>query len=59
MSNKVIASTQIQGLSDVTLTHDGKEYIVAYGIYKTYHDTIDEAFEDYIKAVEMAYDDYR
>lgn len=59
MSNKVIATTKIEGLNDVELYHDGKEYVVAYGIYKTYWDTIDEAFEDYIKAVGVAYDDYR
>lgn len=59
MSNKVIATTKIEGLNDVELYHDGKEYVVAYSIYKTFHDTIDAAFEDYIKAIDMAYDDYR
>ena len=55
----LIAKTEITGLNPVTLEHDGKEYVVVYGIYKTYHDTINDALEDYIKAVEMATDDYR
>lgn len=54
-----IATTKIADLEEITLTHDGKEYEVKYGIYKTYHDTINDALEDYVKAVEMATDDYR
>ncbi|AFA44609.1 hypothetical protein RaK2_00336 [Klebsiella phage vB_KleM_RaK2] len=56
----VIATTKINGLdNEVSLIHDGNEYVVSYGIYKTYHDAINEAFEDYMKAIEIAYDDYR
>lgn len=59
MTNKVIATTKIVGLNDIDLYFDGKEYVVSYGIYKTYHDTIDEAFSDYSKMLDAAYDDYR
>ncbi len=56
----VIATTKINGLdNEVSLIHKQSTYVVSYGHYRTYHDTINEAFEDYMKAIEIAYDDYR
>jgi hypothetical protein len=55
----IIAKTEIVGLDTVLLTHEGNRYVVSYGDYLREYDSIDQAFESYIRQVNKAYDDYR
>ena len=55
----IIAKTQIIGLDPVVLAHEVTRYVVSYGEYIREYESIDLAFESYIRQVNKAYDDYR
>jgi hypothetical protein len=57
----IIAKTEIIGLDSIVMTFEDQKgvYVVSYGDYVREYDSIDLAFECYIRQVNKAYDDYR
>ncbi|EPE1232823.1 hypothetical protein ACSGOQ_006101 [Escherichia coli] len=57
----IIAKTEIIGLDSIIMTFEEQKgmYVVSYGDYVREYETVDEAFESYIRQVNKAYDDYR
>ena len=57
----IIAKTEIAGLDTILLVYEEetRHYVVSYGEYIREYQTIDLAFETYIRQVNKAYDDYR
>lgn len=55
----IIATTQITGIYPVVLAFENKAYVVRYGEFEETFDTLNDAFDEYFKQVQNAYDDYR
>lgn len=57
----IIAKTEIIGLDSIIMTFEDQKgvYVVSYGDCVREYDSIDLAFECYIRQVNKAYDDYR
>ncbi|EON7636955.1 hypothetical protein ABV23_RS00490 [Escherichia coli] len=57
----IIAKTEIVGLDSIIMTFEDQKgmYVVSYGDYVLEYETVDEAFESYIRQLNKAYDDYR
>lgn len=57
----IIAKTEIIGLDSIIMMFEDQKgvYVVSYGDYVREYDSIDLAFECYIRQVNKAYDDYR